>query len=76
MVNCVDCGVIININSSCEIFYTVKVGVYRCQKCHNKEFATYNDLVELEQNSLITKMEIFVILFTVFVFFVILYFLY
>ena len=71
MANCVHCGAFIDIENPQEIFYTVRIGEYECNACHNTDI---NKEAIVEDNKILNPAEIFVIVLFIIIIILIIYF--
>ena len=67
MANCIRCGAFIDTAKTQEIFFTVRIGEYECNACHNA------DMNNSEDNR-IHPAEVFVIALTIIIIILIIYF--
>jgi hypothetical protein len=70
MVKCINCGVTIDTDNPLEIFYTKKVGIYECQKCHNADL----NIEYKEESNKLSIIEIVVLVISTIIIALILYF--
>ncbi len=72
MANCVHCGSFIDTANPQEIFYTVRIGEYECNACHNADINI--EAIITEDNRVLSPAEIFVILLFIIISISIIYF--
>jgi hypothetical protein len=69
MEKCIVCGATINVNNLQEIFYSKRIGIYECEKCHNADL----NLEYKEESNKLNTIEIVVLVITIIIIAVILY---
>ena len=71
MAKCIRCGAFIDTAKTQEIFFTVRIGEYECNKCHNVDI---NKDAIAEDNRILNPAEVFVIALTIIIIILIIYF--